>query len=313
MPVSRQVRKGRSGFPTRRPHAGFAGVKLNKRLVLQLSFLLLATCTVMGMVGHAVARRELGQKGETILRNSVALARVIVRSYQEQVHAGLLTEEEAKERVKVVLLGQRNADGTRDLIHVADMGEHGYFIVYDRYGTEVMHPTLEGQNMWDAQDRKRPGFYLVQDQIRKAMEGGGFTEYYWDLPNSQVVAQKISYSEYEPGWSWILCATAYRIDFDRGANSILAITLVMAILSLGCGIAIAWAFVRRVTVPVEGLLEAMRRAVRFENGRFLTRRNGSLRFDEIGRLVDGYNQLITDKDAAQEKLLSSEQAMIRLA
>lgn len=297
----------------RLPHTGVAGVKLNKRLVLQLSFLLLATCTVMGMVGHAVARRELGQKGETILRNSVSLARVIVRSYQEQVHAGILTEKEAKERVKVVLIGQRNEDGSRGLIHVADMGEHGYFLIYDRYGNEVMHPTLEGRNMWEAQDPKRPGFHLVQDQIAKAMEGGGFTEYYWELPNSRVVAQKISYGEYEPTWGWILCATAYRIDFDKGANAILTITLVLAVLSLCCGIVIAWEFVRRVTVPVEGLVEAMRRAVRFDGSRFLVRRNGSLRTDEIGRLVEGYNRLISDKDAAQEKLLSSEQAMIRLA
>ena len=288
-------------------------MKLNKRLVLQLSFLLLVTCTLMGVVGHAVARRELGQKGETILKNSVSLARLIIRSYQEQVNAGILTEAEAMERVKVLLVGRRKEDGTRALIRVADMGEHGYFIVYDRFGNEVMHPTLEGMNMWDAEDRGRPGFFLVQDQIGKAIEGGGFTEYDWELPNSARIARKISYGEYEPGWGWIVCATAYRIDFDRGANTILLVTLVLAVLSLGAGSAMSWKFIRFVTVPVEGLLGAMRRAERYAYDRYVKRRNGSVRDDEIGRLAVGYNRLITEKDAAQEKLLESEQRMFRLA
>ena len=164
---------------------GGFGLKLKNRLTLQLALLVLVTCLIMGMTGYVVARRELGIKGETILKNGVRMALDIIEANQQRVLDGAATTEEAQERVKVTLLGPRNPDGTRDLHGHVDLGENGYFIVYDVNGVELMHPRLEGMNMWNAVDPKDKHFFLVQDQIAKARNGGGFTWYNWDLPNTQ--------------------------------------------------------------------------------------------------------------------------------
>lgn len=288
-------------------------MRLRNRLILQLTLLLLVTCALMGVVGHALARRALNGKGETILQNSVRMARQLIRSYQEQETAGLLTREEAQEQVKEMLMGPRNADGTRSITHAADLGKHGYFIVYDTDGNEVMHPTLEGQNVWNVTDPNRPDFFLVRDQIQKGIQGGGFTYYDWMLPNAERIRRKISYSEHEPNWGWIVCATAYLIDFNAGATAILVVTLLLGALSVAAGVAVSWEFVRRVTIPVEGLLQAMKQASRLEQGPYLVKKDGTLRKDEIGRLVQGYNALIEQKDLARRRIEENEREMTRLA
>ncbi len=283
-------------------------LKLKNRLTLQLALLVLVTCLIMGMAGYVVARRELGIKGETILKNGVKMALDIIEANQQRVLDGAVTTAEAQERVKTTLLGPMNPDGTRELHGQVDLGRNGYFIVYGSDGMELMHPLLEGKNMWSAVDPMNKKYYLVQDQIAKARNGGGFTWYNWDLPKSQGIGRKLTYSEYEPKWGWVVCASAYLVDFDQGANTILGFTLLLALVTLALGVFLARHFLQGVTAPVERLLSAMRRAERLQEGPADKKRE-----DEIGGLVEGYNALMDNITEAQRKIREKEQAIYRLA
>lgn len=316
---------------------------LRRRLTRQLTILLLATCAFMGLAGYLVARRELVSQGETLLRNGVKMAMDIIKARQEQERSGMLTRDEAQERVKIDLLGPRNPDGTREIRQQADLGRNGYFIVYDVQGLELMHPTLEGQNMWEAADMVHPEFMLVQDQIAKALDGGGFTWYNWVLPKSEQVARKVTYTEYESEWGWVVCASSYQRDFYRGAYVIFAFTVGFAILSLFTGILLSRRFIGILTGPIEDLLGAMKKAepCRTVSGRSRTASGWSRtvsgpsrtvsgqgrtvfgqsmaghgskhREDEIDGLVDGYNELMANIEQAKRKIREDEQEIYRFA
>ena len=85
-----------------------------------------------------------------------------------------------------------------------DLGENGYFIAYSKNGIELMHPTLETQNVWNVTDKSDNSFLFVQDQISKAISGGGYTYYTWNRPNSNELGKKVSYSKLDKNWGWVI-------------------------------------------------------------------------------------------------------------
>jgi signal transduction histidine kinase len=71
----------------------------------------------------------------------------------------------------------------------------GYFFVVDLSGNVVSHgesTSLEGQNVYDFQDVN--GAYFIRDMIEVAENPGyGFTEYYWNNPNTGKDQKKMAY------------------------------------------------------------------------------------------------------------------------
>ncbi len=188
--------------------------KLNVIFIL----LLIIPMIVIGVTDFLHTKKELNEKGEVILKNAVEQAMQLIDAYQEAVEKGNMTKAEAQESVKQFLLGPRDEDGKRTINKNIDLGENGYFLAYTPDGVEAMHPSIEGKNVWDAEDKSGNGVKLVQEQIRIAKEGGGFFEYDWVLPHSETVSKKIAYQVYDEKWQWILSASAYMDDFNEGAT-----------------------------------------------------------------------------------------------
>lgn len=152
-------------------------ISLKYRLVVFILGSLLLAILVMGITGYMIARDELTQKGNTILKNSVKMALILIDEKSMAVDRGEMTLEQAQEEVKIALSGTRKADGSRNINPDIDLGKNGYYIIYSQDGFEIMHPTLEGEYVWEVKDAGNQEFYLVQDQIEKAKDGGGYTYY----------------------------------------------------------------------------------------------------------------------------------------
>ena len=179
-----------------------------QKLIIFTTGMLFVASIIIGLFSYAVARNALIEKGKTILQNGVKSALILIDDLNKDVESGAITLETAQESLKMYLLGPLNPDGTRQINSQVDFGENGYYIIYSQTGLEIMHPTLEGLNVWDFQDkakRDKP-FYLVQDKIHKAQNGGGFTEYTWTYPYSEALGRKIVYSELDPNWGWVVTA-----------------------------------------------------------------------------------------------------------
>lgn len=228
----------------------------NKLLIVSL-LLLIIPSLVIGFQGYRSAKNELNHKGKVILKNSVNQTMQLIESKQGEVQNGSLSITQAQEDVKEYILGKKKEDGTRPINKDIDLGENGYILIYDLEGNEVAHPSLEGENVWDVEDKSGNGFLLVQDQINKAQNGGGFTEYEWTLPNSENMSEKISYSQLEENWGWVVVSGTYAKDFNQGANAILYIIGITLLITSIIGIISIILFARHITRPINKIKDGL--------------------------------------------------------
>lgn len=126
----------------------------------------------------------------------------MIEILNEQVESDFLTLEEAQERFKVSILGERDPSGNRPGEKV-DLGENGYPYILDDTGTVLAHPNIEGDNLWDEIDSS--GQNYIQEQIKLASEGGGFNYYEYPLPGETRPLEKIVYVKEDPHWGVDSC------------------------------------------------------------------------------------------------------------
>jgi methyl-accepting chemotaxis protein len=262
-------------------------MRIHHKLITMMLVILIVPNLIIGTVGYFIAKNHLENLGETTLKNGVEAAMQLVDSMNKQVEAGDLSLEEAQEQAKIYLIGEQNSEGKRDISNPIDLGEHGYFVVYDEKGLEVAHPSIEGENVWDVKDVD--GKLFVQEQIQTAQAGGGFTTYKWTLPNNEkVIAEKISYNQLEPHWGWVISAGTYKSDFNEGANEVLKSLMATLLAATVAGGLLAFFFSKRISNPIVSITERVKEVAK---GNLAIEMERIQRKDEIGELVSGFNEM----------------------
>lgn len=147
---------------------------IRTKLILISSILLILPIVILGTASYFSAKEELNLKGEVILKNAVHQVRQLIDVKKKEVEWGELTLEEAKESVRQILMTEKNGEGVREIRKDIDLGKQGYFLAYDSKGMVVMHPSLEGESLWDTTEKSGSGFKFAQKQIQVAKEGGGY-------------------------------------------------------------------------------------------------------------------------------------------
>ena len=150
---------------------------------------------------------------------------------------------------------------------------------------------------------------MVQDQISKAISGGGYTYYTWNLPNSSELGKKVSYSKLDENWGWVVTASSYLEDYNKGAYSIMVIMICTTLIMLLIGILISIYFIRGVTKPLVKVVENMKLA---ETGVYSSIKGINSK-DEMGRLVFGFNAMVYSINDAYQNLISKEEKISYLA
>src|SRR5690625_3241109 len=140
-------------------------LSLKKKLLIMFLTLLILPGIATSTFDYFFAKKSLDELTEKGLRNNVLLAIELIESQNELVDAGVITLEEAQEEVKERLIGRQKSDGTREITAEFELGENGYFVVFDENGNTIAHPTIEGENVWDEQYN---GIYFIQEMIAAA-------------------------------------------------------------------------------------------------------------------------------------------------
>ncbi|PYI53994.1 methyl-accepting chemotaxis protein [Paenibacillus flagellatus] len=272
-----------------------------KFIMVCLALLVLPSLTI-GIVAYAQAKQSLDDSGRIRLKNDVRAVVGTIAVLDASVKEGRIRLEDAQEQVKQMILGPKGADGKRPLNKKIDIGENGYLFIMDDKATELAHPSLEGQNLWNTKDES--GFYFVQDMIKQSRNGGGFTEYVWPLPtNPDKSGMKIVYSEAEPHWGWIVSGGAYTMDFNKSANRILTMLAVTLSIAVAAGLVVAVFFVYRITGPVLRISEHMKKVAQGD----LSEKVDIRTKDEIGTLGGSVNDMIEHLRGLIEHILLSSQ------
>ncbi|MFC5471730.1 methyl-accepting chemotaxis protein [Cohnella suwonensis] len=235
-------------------------MKLNigMKLVAMSLILLLGPVLVTGITSYNAAKNQLNKAGEIGLKNDVRLVIEMINALDKQVKQGRITLEEAQEQVKISILGPKREDNTRPINTKIDIGTHGYYFVMDKNGVELAHPNIEGKNLWDT--KSSDGVMLGQEIIKQALNGGGYTYYAWALPgNPDKLATKITYSEADPHWGWIVAAGSYLMDFNQGANNILNRLYMIVGVAFMIGIGLIYIMARHISKPISLVTSQLQR------------------------------------------------------
>nr|WP_070121356.1 methyl-accepting chemotaxis protein [Bacillus marinisedimentorum] len=261
---------------------------IRKKLIVVSIVLLVFPSVIIGAAAYLTSKSNLDKAGETTLKNGVEMSLQLIDALDQKVEQGTLSLEDAQEQAKTYLIGPKNADGTRDIKSPVDLGENGYFMVYDQKGNEVAHPTLEGKNVWETKDKN--GTLLVQEQIKAAQNGGGFTTYVWALPNSENnTGEKITYNALDPNWGWIVSAGTYKLDFNQGANEVLMLILTTLGITFAAGAVIIIFFSRSLAEPIKIVSNHVKQVA---DGDFTVEELNVKNKDEIGTLASDFNGMV---------------------
>ncbi|MCD9020342.1 methyl-accepting chemotaxis protein [Cohnella silvisoli] len=274
---------------------------IRRKLLIVSSLLLIVPILAFGAVTYKVTANESNALIENGLKNNVKMAGEMLNSLDKAVQNGTMTKEEAQEDLRVILLGEKQADNTRPINKKIDLGESGYFFVLDDKGNLLAHPKLEGQNIWDKQTSD--GTYYIQDMIKAAQNGGGFTYYDWPLPDSSKEARKVAYAETFSSWGWVIAAGSYMKDYNGGQRDILVTMAITLGICLAVGITVLTLFALHISRPVIRISDQAERIAQGDlTGNDIVISNK----DEIGRLADSFNRLSHNlRELAGNQLLSA--------
>lgn len=287
-------------------------MKLNiqSKLIIITLLLLAVPSLIIGLVGYNSAKSSLDELGATSLKNSTKQVVQLIEALHQEVEKGTLSLEEAQERVKVHILGEKREDGKRPINSDIDLGEHGYFFVFDTNGIMLAHPAIEGTDQWN--NVGADGSYFTQDIINNGIQGG-FTYYEWALPNNpDHFAPKIAYSELDPHWNWVVVAGSYMMDYNSGANQVLYILLITLGLSLIIGAIVIFVFAKHLSKPLKALSEHVQYVA---SGDLTVDELHIKQKDEIGQLAQDVNKMTSSlrqiigrvTDTSQQVAATSEQ------
>lgn len=256
--------------------------------LLAVSFLFLAIPSLLvGFASYRIAKEELDQLGAKALQNQVTMAVQLLRGLDYSVQEGSMTLEEAQERAKALLIGEKKHDGTRPISLRSGFGESDYFFVLDAQGILLAHPNSEGEDFWDK--RTEQGVYFIQEIIAKAQEGGGYTYYDWALPHDPSTwAPKVAYAELEPNWGWIVATSSYLHDLNSGANQIYTLILLVIGLCLLVGTPLVIWFARQFAKP---LIAVTHRLSLISQGVLSEEPIVVKNKDEVGLMAQALNQM----------------------
>ncbi|PAF33518.1 methyl-accepting chemotaxis protein [Paenibacillus sp. 7516] len=260
---------------------------LRAKLVSLCLVILIVPTIVIGFSSYTVSKNEMNESGKAALENSVRMVIGMINLLNEQVENGNLTLEQAQEKLRVELLGEKNADNKRPVKSEYTVGETGYPWAVSKDARSVMNPSNEGQDLTDVVTED--GVYLGKELVNVGTAGGGFVTYKWALPDTGEVETKVSYVEMDPHWGWIIGSGAYLSEFNSGATQVLYLVLIIMVVAVVLGSIIVSIISGRLTKPI---LMVAKRLKSVADGDLTVEEVKMKSKDEIGELSQDFNHMI---------------------
>jgi methyl-accepting chemotaxis protein len=157
--------------------------------------------------------------------------------------------------VAMAVLPLSGMDEFRELAKGIKIAKSGYAFVMDTRGTLYVHPSLEGQNLWDQQDAK--GKYFIREIAAKR---NGSIVYPWNKAGSVLKENKLTVFMDVPELDWIVATgsylSEYYLAFYQLLGSLVLLTLAVVALAVGLGVVIAAKIAKPLNSSNDILLKA---------------------------------------------------------
>ncbi|MVG14525.1 methyl-accepting chemotaxis protein [Aeromonas jandaei] len=195
-----------------------------------------------------------------------------------------------------------NRQKVKELLRPLRYSSDGYFFVYDFEGNTILLPVrteLEGKNRWNDKDAK--GKFLIQEILKSARQGDGFTEYWTAKPSIGRDAPKLAFTLVLDKYQWIIGTGFYIDDIDNELatlraereskmNSSLQVGVLVILVILGVTLVATVIVGNRVSKPLADAVLALNDIANGEGD--LTQRLKVQSRDEIGQLASAFNRFV---------------------
>lgn len=161
----------------------------------------------------------------------------------------------------------------RDMLTTIKAAGVGYFFVYDSKGDVLVHPSLEGQNIFEVQG--------IGELFR--VHKDGFLDYQWQGEH------KITFTRHFEPWDWHLAVGLNDAQIVRGLDTeIITKSIFVGVAVLLLGVLIAVLLIRGIARPLNQLAA---KSLQVAEGDYTIAFNHPAR-DAIGHLSDALNTMV---------------------
>ncbi|GEM_PF-826752 len=202
-------------------------------------------------------------------------------------------------REEFIYLANVNMDNFRDSILSVRFGKTGYPYVMDGKGTLIIHPQLQGTNIYNSKDTN--GRLFIQDMCAQKT---GQIIYPWQNPGEDAPREKIVVFDYIPEYDWIVASSSYLDEIYEPLDTTRKIIILIALITLILMVPFTWAVSGTITRPLQELINC-----------FITGAHGDLSVrmvvqsrDEIGQIGRYFNSFF--EQIQQQVWLSTGEAQL---
>lgn len=186
----------------------------------------------------------------------------------------------------------------RDDILAVSFGKTGYPYVMDSKGVLIVHPKLQGQNIYDSRDSS--GWEFIKEIGNKKV---GKIVYRWQNPGETEPREKLVIFNYIPEFDWIVASSSYVEEFNGPLVAITYASLLILGVVIILVIPITWYISSSINKPI---MEIMRGFSLGAKGDYSTRIDNPGR-DELGQLSAYYNDFMDKLSESSRNLHISEE------
>lgn len=188
----------------------------------------------------------------------------------------------------------------RESILSTTFGKTGYPYVMDSAGTLIIHPALEGTNIYDSTDSD--GRKFIQ-QICEQKNGSII--YPWQNPGEPEPRQKLVLFNYIPELDWIVASSSYLEEFYAPLETVTYATLGLGIILIVFLLPLTWGLGASITRPLITLMDAFQAGAKGDLTNRMPPHTAEAK-DELGRLANYYNVFMDQLVASRTRLVESE-------
>ncbi|AXV19197.1 methyl-accepting chemotaxis protein [Aeromonas veronii] len=268
---------------------------LKQKILLLGAVPVLLMALVVNLSNYMVSKSDLESDLVVARENAIKERKALLSSY-------IMMAKTAVDAVYSLPDSPENRQKVKELLRPLRYSSDGYFFVYDFEGNTILLPVrteLEGKNRWNDKDAK--GKLLIQEILKSARQGDGFTEYWTAKPSIGRDAPKLAFTLVLDKYQWAIGTGFYIDDIDnelaalraeRESNmhaslqsSVLVILLILCI-TLAATVIVG----NRVTKPLADAVLALNDIANGDGD--LTQRLKVQSQDEIGQLASAFNRFV---------------------
>ncbi|WP_429186774.1 methyl-accepting chemotaxis protein [Aeromonas veronii] len=268
---------------------------LKQKILLLGAVPVLLMALVVNLSNYMVSKRDLESDLVEARENAIKERKALLSSY-------IMMAKTAVDAVYSLPDSPENRQKVKELLRPLRYSSDGYFFVYDFEGNTILLPVrteLEGKNRWNDKDAK--GKLLIQEILKSARQGDGFTEYWTAKPSIGRDAPKLAFTLVLDKYQWAIGTGFYIDDIDNelaalraeresNMHASLQSSVLVILLILGITLAATVIVGNRVTKPLADAVLALNDIANGDGD--LTQRLKVQSQDEIGQLASAFNRFV---------------------